>query len=181
MLLRYHNLQELITGRQSLVHEIGHPAEFRNRVPGEVNFFTHMPPPIEVGEGDVLLSASTSGGGLGDPIERDPALVKADLDNGLTTEDIARNIYCVAASFDSKSETWVVEYPATEDLRQAKRRERLARGQPTKQWWEKARKRVMTKDIDDKLVEMYQSSMKLSQTFAAEYRDFWALPDDFNF
>ncbi len=181
MLLRYHNLQELITGRQPLVHEIGHPAEFRNRVPGEVTFFTHVPPPIEVGEGDVLLSASTSGGGLGDPIERGPALVKSDLDNGLTTEDIARNIYCVAASFDSKSETWALDYPATEDLRQAKRRERLARGQPTKQWWEKARKRVMTKDIDDKLVEMYQSSMKLSQTFAAEYRDFWALPDDFNF
>jgi acetone carboxylase alpha subunit len=181
MLFRYHNLQELITGRRPLVHEIGHPAEFRNRVPGEVTFFTHIPPPIEVGEGDVLLSVSTSGGGLGDPIERDPALVKSDLDNGLATEEIARNIYCVAASFDNKSETWVVDYAATEDLRQAKIKERLARGQPMSQWWKKARERLMAKDLDGKLLEMYQSSTKLSQAFAREFRDFWALPEDFNF
>lgn len=181
MLLRYHNLQELIAGKQPLVHELGHPAEFRNRVPGEVTFFTHVPPPIEVGEGDVLLSASTSGGGLGDPIERGPAMVKADLDNGLTTEDIARNIYCVVASFDRRADMWIVDYAATDDLRQAKRKERLARGQPMRQWWGKARERLIAKDLDSKVIEMYQSSMKLSQTFTAEYRDFWALPGDFNF
>jgi len=179
MLVRYHNPQELIASRQPLLHEVGHPAEFQHRAGGEVIRFTHMPPPIEVSKGDLLVAASSGSGGLGDPIERDPALVKADLDNGLATEEMARNIYCVAASFDRKSETWVIDYATTEDLRRAKRKERLARGQPMRQWWEKARKRLMAKDLDGKLGEMYQSSMKLSQDFAREFRDFWALPDDF--
>jgi len=27
---------------------------------------------------------------------------------------------------------------------------------------------------------MYQSSMRLSEAFTREFKDFWALPDDFN-
>lgn len=181
MLLRYHNLAELIAKRQPLVHEIGDPVEFKSKVPAEVTFFSHMPPPVEVGEGDVLIVASCAGGGFGDPIERDPALVKADLDNGLATEWMAKNIYCVAAKFDQQTEEWMIDYVATEKLRQQKRRERLARAQPVRQWWAKAREKLVAKKLDAKIVEMYQSSMKLSQSFTQEFKQFWALPEDFSF
>jgi N-methylhydantoinase B/oxoprolinase/acetone carboxylase alpha subunit len=181
MLLRYRNLPELIANRQPLVHELGDPVEFKRKFPGEVVQFNHMPPPIEVREGDVLAVASSPGGGFGDPLDRDPALVKNDLDNGLATESIARNIYGVVAQFNKETESWTVDYDATQKLREDKRRQRLARGQPVSQWWKKTRERLLSKDLDGKLIEMYQSSMKLSQNFAQEFKEFWQLPEDFSF
>jgi hypothetical protein len=38
----------------------------------------------------------------------------------------------------------------------------------------------MDRDMDGKILEMYQSSMRLSQAFTQEFKDFWAMPDDFN-
>jgi len=38
----------------------------------------------------------------------------------------------------------------------------------------------MGRNVDGKILEMYQSSMKLSEAFTQEYKDFWALPDDFS-
>ena len=58
-------------------------------------------------------------------------------------------------------------------------RNRLSRGVPVEQWWQKSRKRLADKDIDPLLTEMYQSSMKMSENFTREFKDFWAMPDDF--
>ncbi len=44
-------------------------------------------------EGDVIRVVSGKGGGLGDPRERDPELVRRDLKNGLITEECAREVY----------------------------------------------------------------------------------------
>jgi hypothetical protein len=181
MRVRYDDLRELLDKREPLVHEIGNPADFKSRVPAKVTRFTHMPPPIEVRQWDVFVTASTASGGLGDPIEREPSLVKSDLDNGLASEEMAKNVYCVAVRFDGNSKAWEIDYAATANLRQAKRRQRLAQGQPMKTWWEKARTRLMEKDLDGKLVEMYQNSMKMSQPFAREFKEFWNLAEEFNF
>lgn len=181
MLVRYNDLTGMIDRREPLIHEIGNPAEFVKLVPGEVVRFNEMPPPIDVCKDDMMVGVPPGAGGLGDPIERDPKLVKADLDNGLTTEEIARNMFCVAATFDEKSKTWKIDNTSTAKLRQVKRKERLKRGQPVSQWWGKARKRLMKKDLDVKLVEMYQNSMKMSQPFTREFREFWAFPEEFSF
>jgi len=178
-LIRYHNFQEVIDKRQPIIHKIGHPAEFRNMKDPEVIYYDHIPPTIEVHDGDILAVDNAGAGGLGDPIEREPGLVKADLDSWLTTEEIARNIYCVQVSYDEKAKEWRVDEAATRKLREAKRKQRLARGVPTEEWWQKSRHRLMTGDLDDLLVEMYHSSMKMSQAFTQEFRDFWALPEDF--
>ena len=181
MLVRYNDLKGLIDRREPLIHEIGNPAEFVKLVQGEVVRFNQMPPPINVHKDDMMVGVPPGAGGLGDPIERDPKLVKADLDNGLTTEEIARNMFCVAATFDEKSKTWKIDNTATAKLRQTKRKQRLTRGQPVSQWWGEARKRLMKKDLDGKLVEMYQNSMKMSQPFTREFREFWAFPKEFSF
>ena len=178
-LIRYHNLQELIDKRQPLLHELGHPAELKDRIQGQITDLGLLPPPTEVYEGDMLSSNSAAAGGLGDPIERDPAWLKADLDEGLATEWMTRNVYCVEVSFDERAKEWKVDEAATENLRQAKRKERLARGVPVKDWWQKSRQRFMKREFDGQIVEMYQSSARLSQAFAQEVKDFWALPDDF--
>ena len=45
--------------------------------------------------------------------------------------------------------------------------------------WQQARQRLMDKTLDPLLLEMYHSSMKLSQGFTREFKDFWVLPQDF--
>ncbi|HZP36304.1 MAG TPA: hydantoinase B/oxoprolinase family protein [Methylomirabilota bacterium] len=57
-------------------------------LPGKVGGF-----PIEVG--DVVLMESSGGGGFGDPLERDPALVAADLAEGYVTPEGAERDYGV--------------------------------------------------------------------------------------
>jgi N-methylhydantoinase B len=57
-------------------------------LPGKVSAFP-------VVEGDVLLMESSGGGGFGDALERDPALVLADLAEGYVTEAAAAAIYGV--------------------------------------------------------------------------------------
>ena len=102
------------------------------------------------------------------------------MDNGLTTEWQASNIYCVKARYDAEEKRWKVDEVGTRELREAKRKERLSRGVPVKKWWQRYRQRLMDRDMDDKILEMYQSSMRLSEAFTQEFKDFWALPDDFN-
>jgi N-methylhydantoinase B len=57
-------------------------------LPGKVSAFP-------VREGDVLMMESSGGGGFGDPLERDPSLVIADLAEGYVTPAAAESIYGV--------------------------------------------------------------------------------------
>jgi N-methylhydantoinase B len=57
-------------------------------LPGKVSAF-----PIE--RDDVLMMESSGGGGFGDPLERDPAAVAADVAEGYVTRDAAARIYGV--------------------------------------------------------------------------------------
>ncbi len=181
ILLRYDNLPERMEKREPLTYELGHPATLEERFPGEVHDCGLIPAPRELFEGDLLATNSASGGGIGDPIERNPAGVKADLDDGLCTDWQARSIYCVEACYDEEAKEWTVDEDATAKLREAKRKERKDRSVPVKEWWEKSRARLMERKIDPLLLEMYGSSAKLSPAFAQEFIDFWGLPDDYAF
>ena len=90
-------------------------------------------------------------------------------------------MYCIEARYDEKAREWRIDEKATGKLREAKRRERLARGTPVEKWWQQARARIVEKRLDPLLIEMYRSSMKLSEGFTREYKDFWGLPGDFTF
>ena len=57
-------------------------------LPGKVSGF-----PLE--PGDVLLMESSGGGGFGDPLEREPARVAADVSEGYVTEGAAAGVYGV--------------------------------------------------------------------------------------
>jgi acetone carboxylase alpha subunit len=180
-LVRYHNFQDTVSKKLPLLHEIGDPKEFLKYPYADITYFNHMPPCIEVFDDDVLVSDNSSAGGLGDPIERDPALQKADLDSGLTNQEISRNMYCIAVHYDEKAKEWNIDDEETKKLRAAKRKERLSRGIPVEEYWLKARRRLLEKKLDPLLQEAYRSSMKLSEGFTRDYKDFWALPSDFAF
>ncbi|MEM7046020.1 MAG: hydantoinase B/oxoprolinase family protein, partial [Pseudomonadota bacterium] len=75
---------------------------------------------LDVGPGDRLVFRSAGGGGCGDPLERDPALVRFDVQTGhLTVESAGRDYGVVIAPHSSENDR-----RATDALRDGLRRER---------------------------------------------------------
>lgn len=70
---------------------------------------------------DVLYMRVASGGGYGDPLERDPELVRTDLMNGAISMEAAQDLYGVVLS----GEELQVDAAATEGLRASLRDERI--------------------------------------------------------
>jgi len=79
---------------------------------------------VELRAGELFEFKSSSGGGYGDPLERDPQAVLADLALSRTTREIALETYGVVLGPDG------VDGPATEARRNRIRAERLARAEP---------------------------------------------------
>lgn len=79
-----------------------------------------------VKQGELYLITQGAGGGYGDPLERDPLSVVADLREGLISDWVARNIYRVA--YDAR--TYSVDAEETQRLRDDERAERKRRGRP---------------------------------------------------
>jgi acetone carboxylase gamma subunit len=63
--------------------------------------------------------------------------------------------------------------------RDAHRRRRLERARPVREWWAEERERVLAQDAIEPVKVMYAECMRLSRRWAAEYRGFWDLPEDF--
>lgn len=78
---------------------------------------------VRLGPDDLFLNFCSGGGGYGDPLEREPARVLADLHRGLCSRDQASNVYGVVVTPDLQR----VDEPATVARREAIRRQRLAR------------------------------------------------------
>jgi N-methylhydantoinase B len=88
-------------------------------LPGKVSGF-----PLELG--DVLLMESSGGGGFGDPLERDPARVAADVGEGYVTPAAAEAIYGVVLREGEPEPTATTARRA--ELRAARVRLRVAAG-----------------------------------------------------
>ena len=115
-----------------------------------------------VQQGDLYLSPGRGGGGLGDPLERPPERVADDVSSGHLLERLERTAYRV-------------------DDRDAARAERLERARPTREWWAEQRQRILDGGLIEPIQVMLAESMRLGPEFAAEYRGFWDLPEDFDF
>lgn len=76
---------------------------------------------VELDEGDIQYVRFMGGGGYGDPLDRDPALVASDVLAGLVTEGPARDIYGVVLDGES------VDMDATRARRAQLRSERIGR------------------------------------------------------
>jgi acetophenone carboxylase len=95
-------------------------------------------------KGELLCASTQGGGGYGDVLERDPAAVMTDVQGGIITESVARDIYRVA--FDGK--TLVVDGEETDRLRAQEREDRKARG---KRWDEFHQEWSLLRPPDDVL------------------------------
>jgi len=77
-----------------------------------------------VPQGEIWIGRVGGGGGYGDPLERDPEAVAADLRQGLISDSVVRDVYAVV--LDGAD----VDTAATEDCRRRARQARLERGVP---------------------------------------------------
>ena len=181
------NVKELIEARKPLVHERGDPVE-SNLVKNiearvlETNAVAPFVTPEQLQEYDLVIHPVSGAQALGDPIERDPELVKTDLDSGWTREWVASGVYGVVASYDKKAKEWRIDSAATEGRRQEIRAARKKRGVPFREWWQQERPKVLAKEnMSQAVLDMWRTSMELSPDYGQEMRAFWQLPQDFTF
>ncbi|MFN8204349.1 MAG: hydantoinase B/oxoprolinase family protein [Solirubrobacteraceae bacterium] len=112
--------------------------------------------------GDLYLSSGRGGGGLGDPLLRGDDAIARDVEDGHMTQPWARKAYGM-------------------DDRDGARRRRLERARPAAEWWAQQRQRILAQDLIEPVKVMYAESMRLGPEWAAEFRGFWDLPEDFDF
>ena len=113
--------------------------------------------------GDLFLLVYKGGGGVGDPLLRTADAVGRDIAEGHLLEPYGEKLYALSD-------------------RDGARRRRLEQAIATSEWWELTRRtRVLAEDLIEPIRTMLAESMKLSPRFAAEYRGFWDLPEDFQF
>jgi N-methylhydantoinase B/oxoprolinase/acetone carboxylase alpha subunit/acetone carboxylase gamma subunit len=119
--------------------------------------------------GDLYLSVMKGAAGLGDPLLRPPEAVRRDVVEGHLLPRFAESVYGVELDGEARGEA------AREEIR----RRRLERAIPARDWWRKERERVLARDAIEPVKVMYAECMRLSARWAAEYRGFWDLPEDF--
>ncbi len=181
------NVKQLIDERKPLVHERGDPEEpdLARNVKAEVletNAVAPFVTPEPLREYDIIVHPISGAQALGDPIERDPELVRRDLENGWTRPRVARDVYGVVAERDEKTGEWKVDLAATERRRNEIREARKKKAVPFRQWWEQERKKVAAGEgMAEAVRTMWRTSMELSPQYGEEIRKFWGLPEDFTF
>ena len=79
---------------------------------------------FELKKSDVLYMRVAAGGGYGDPLERDPELVRRDVINRIVSADAARQIYGVVL----EDRQFELDLAATRQLRAAMRRDEIGDG-----------------------------------------------------
>ena len=178
------NLKELIDTQQPLVHDRGTPENPSvDRITAEENVAYAIAPfvtPEPLKPYDVIVHPIGGAQAMGDPIDRDPAAVVADLDEGWTTDRVASEIHGVIAS--KPNGHFVLDQKATEATRAEIRKRRKDEAIPFKEWWDEERKKVQAQEnMNPAILRMWISSMDLSPTYAEELRAFWKLPSDFVF
>jgi N-methylhydantoinase B len=85
-----------------------------DRVDGSREEVPGLADDVPVREGDVIEIVTTGGGGWGDPLQRDPDLVRLDVVRGLVSERAAREAYGVVLGRDWERS---VDTQATAELR----------------------------------------------------------------
>jgi len=128
---------------------------------------------------DVLHYVLSGGPGCGDPLERPGQRVVDDMNEGIFSERIARDVFGVVASRDEKQAKWMLDEEASEGRRQEIRRLRAERSLPFEEFWRQERQRIEGRRLGEPVRRMFRESMSLSQAWAQEFRAFWKLPEGF--
>ena len=179
------DMAERIEARKPLVHGRGDPlAQDIEQLQArdlEVDVVAPFVTPEPLVEHDVIVHPISGSQSMGDPLDRDPAAVREDLERGWTRPRTAREIHGVVLA-EGEGGALQVDETATRETRESTRAERKVRARPFREWWAEERTRVQAREnMDPAVLEMWRTSMKLSPSYGDELRAFWQLPEDFEF
>jgi N-methylhydantoinase B len=122
-------------------------------------------------QGDLYLCCFRGASGLGDPLERPYESVMEDVEGDYLLERYAESVYGVVPG----------DPDATERRRKDMYDERGERAVPVRDWMKGERERVLAGEFIEPIKRMYAESMRLSERWAREFREFWDLPEDFDY
>ncbi|UCF56891.1 MAG: hypothetical protein JSW15_12645, partial [Deltaproteobacteria bacterium] len=126
--------------------------------------------------GDLYCVQYWGGGGSGDPIERDPEVIARELENERTHLETVENAYCV--KIDPK--TFGVDEAETKRLREERKKERLAKGVPGKEYVKAMVEKRKNKDLPEVVEAFLEEMTDFSEGFREELafeEEFAASPD----
>jgi len=143
-----------------------------DEVLGEVPF-------MKLTNGDLMSQAAQANSAWGDPLDRDPALVEADLNSevkednnvGWISAGLARRTYGVVAEFDGR---WCVNEEATRKERTLIREKRRKDSMPVEEWWRAQRESLQKRELPPLVQDMYDDCLSYAK-FAQEFTRFWQL------
>ncbi len=96
-----------------------------------------------------------------------------ELDIGTLWE--AEKVYCV--KIDPKS--LEVDYEETKKMREQRRKERLSKAIPARQYVSKVKEKIMAGHIPEPSKTSLNHSLRISAKFRSEFIRSWGLPEDF--
>lgn len=129
--------------------------------------------------GDLFVSLFSGGPGYGDPLERDPEALRADVEKHVYLEETVQRVFGVVLRGSNGGVE--VDAAGTRAAREEIRRKRAERAVPFEEFARRERERVASGQLAEPVVRMYRESMSASPGWAAEFRAFWDLPEDFDF
>ncbi|HEX8066782.1 MAG TPA: hydantoinase B/oxoprolinase family protein [Thermoleophilaceae bacterium] len=147
-------------------------SELERRIGGEHRFdieTTTLPELMR--QGDLYLCCFRGASGLGDPLERPYESVMEDVDGEYLLPRYAESVYGVVPG----------DPGATETRRRDMYEQRAERAVPVREWMKAERERVLAGDFIEPVKRMYAESIRLSERWAAEFREFWDLPEGFDY
>ena len=126
---------------------------------------------------DLYLNYLRGGPGFGDPLDREPKAIEADLNQKFLLPEYAQKVYGAVFTQDTKG-VYTVDAAKTKARRVEVRKERLARAVPTRVWMKGERQRIISKHAVVQVQHMFATSFELSQKFTKQFKEFWNLPAD---
>jgi N-methylhydantoinase B/acetone carboxylase alpha subunit len=126
---------------------------------------------------DLMHNPMSGSPGLGDPLDRKPASLVKDVNDGVYSPGIVERVYGVVCVFDEASDSWKLEEKATQARRAEIRQDRRANSVPYEEFYERERNLVVEGKLIDPLKEMLRGSMAISSQWAREFREFWRLDE----
>jgi len=176
------NLKELIENQKP--YPLGDPdpsnGEFEKMLKAEI---TRKPYcsiyPISLENNDLIHWSLSGGPGYGDPLERKLSSVKKDLDDGIYTEDIVEKVYGVIAKYDERTRKWKIHQEETKERKEEILSERRNKSMTFEEFWEYERKKITEDRLSEHVKRMYSESLKLSDRWAKEFKEFWKFDDNF--
>jgi N-methylhydantoinase B/acetone carboxylase alpha subunit len=135
--------------------------------------------PITLEDYDLVHYCLSGGPGYGDPLERKVDSVKKDLNDGIYTKEFVYNIYGVVANYDESKEQWSIDEHATKARQEDLIKERKEKSMTFEEFWEYERKKITENKLYEAVSLMLSESLKLSNNWAKEFREFWKFPENY--